>query len=210
MAATVESLIESFPYPTIAPIVGEPMYETSTAVTRQLKANVASVHLELGGGALGHLTLLMMPAVYATISATPYNIPANPGPTATIPTGTPTLVVIQATLHNHTKQLCIWHLHNNVDNALKQQLIRAVSRMYIRTLEDPHISFANITTLMLLQHLLASYRRITEHALLANDTAFQHPMPLPTTPVRIAAPPVTPPRVDPMHRPPTHSYPTRH
>ena len=48
--------------------------------------------------------------------------------------------------------------------------------MYIRTLEDPHIGFANVTTLMLIQHLLASYGQITEHALQANDSLFKGPM----------------------------------
>ena len=61
MAATVESLLESFPYPTFDPITGEPTYETITAVTRQLKANAASAHSELGGGSLGHLALIMTP-----------------------------------------------------------------------------------------------------------------------------------------------------
>ena len=127
MAATVESLIESFPYPTIAPIFGEPTYETITSVARQLKANAASNHSELGGGSLGHLALLITPAVYATISAVPYDVPANPGPTPVIPAGTPTAAIIQATIRTHGEQLRIWCLYNNVDKALKQQLICAVS-----------------------------------------------------------------------------------
>jgi hypothetical protein len=176
MAATVESLIKSFPYPTFAPIVGEPTYETITAVTRQLKANAASVHSELGGGALGHLALIMTPAVYATISVIPFAAPGNPGPTPVIPAGNPTGAIISATIRNHTEALRIWRLYNNVDKALKQQLIRAVTRMYIRTLEDPHIGFANVTTLMLLQHLLTTYGRITEHALHTNDSVFKSSM----------------------------------
>ena len=118
----------------------------------------------------------MTPAVYATISVIPFNEPGNPGPTPTIPAGTPTAAVIQATIRNHGESLRIWRLYINVDKALKQQLIRAFSRMYIRTLEDPHIGFANATTLLLIQHLLATYGHITEHALLTNDTTFRHPM----------------------------------
>lgn len=141
MAATVESLIDSFPYPTIAPIVREPTYETITAIARQLKANVAYVHSELGGGSLGHLAFLMTPAIYATISLVPFIEPGNPGPTPIIPPGRPTMDMVQATIRNHTETLQIWQLYNNVDKALKQQLIQAITRMYISTLEDPHIGF---------------------------------------------------------------------
>ncbi len=63
MAATVESLLESFPYPTFDPIISEPTYETITAIARQLKADAPSVHSELGGGSFGHLALIMTPAV---------------------------------------------------------------------------------------------------------------------------------------------------
>ncbi len=106
----------------------------------------------------------------------PFNAPGNPGPTPVIPAGNPNAAIVQATIRNHTEELRIWRLYNNVDHALKQQLIRAVTRMYIRTLEDPHIGFANVTTLMLIQHLLASYGQITEHALQANDSLFKGPM----------------------------------
>ncbi len=106
----MESLLESFPYPTFDPIIGEPTYETITAVARQLKANATSVHSELGGGALGHLALIMTPAIYATIALVPFNAPGNPGPTPIIPAGNPTAAVISATICNHAKDLHIWHL----------------------------------------------------------------------------------------------------
>ena len=175
MAASVESIIESFPYPTISAIIGEPTYESITAVARHLKANAASVHTELGGGALGHLALLMTPAVYATISLVPYNAPGNPGPTPNLDAGG-TAPVLSAIIRTHTENLRLWRLHTNLDKALKQQLIGSVNRMYIRTLEDQHIGFANVSTLDLLQHLLQAYGRITEHALSTNDTKFKTPM----------------------------------
>ena len=175
MAPTVESLIEGFPNPSILPIVGEPTYETITAVARQLKANAASVQTELGGGALGHLAIVMSPVVYATLSATPFVNPVNPGALPVIPPGT-TAAQIQAIIRHHESLLHDWRLFTNIDKALRQQLTAAVNRMYIRALEHPHIGFANVTTLQLLQHLLTTYGRITAHPLHENDTFFRKAM----------------------------------
>jgi hypothetical protein len=48
--------------------------------------------------------------------------------------------------------------------------------MYIRALEHPHIGFANITKLRLLQHFLTTYGCITAHSLHENDTLFRKAM----------------------------------
>jgi hypothetical protein len=171
MAPTVESLIEGFPNPTIQPIVGEPTYKTITAVARQLKANAASMQTELGGGALGHLAIMMYPAVYATLSAVPFIDPGNPGTAPVIPAGA-TAAQLQMTIRHHETMLYAWRLFTNVEKALRQQLTGAVNRMYIRALEHPHIGFTNISTLQLIQHLLTIYGRITAHSLHENDVFF--------------------------------------
>jgi hypothetical protein len=172
MAPTVESLIEGFLNPTIQPIVGEPTYETITAVARQLKANAASVQTELGGGALGHLAIMMLPAVYATLSVVPFVDPGNPGTAPVILLGA-TAAQIQTVIRHHETMLYAWRLFTNVDKALRQQLTGAVNHMYIHALEYPHIGFANVTTLLLAQHLLATYGRITAHSHHENDILFR-------------------------------------
>ena len=46
----------------------------------QLKANAQYVYSELGGGAFGHLGMVLSNAQYATISQTPFVKPARPTP----------------------------------------------------------------------------------------------------------------------------------
>ena len=107
MAATsIEALFESFPHPVIPPIEGLPTYESITNITRLLNANAASVHSELGGGALGHLAITISPAVYATLSAIPFVVPINPGPAPVLaPNGT--AAQISATIRDHKEALRI-------------------------------------------------------------------------------------------------------
>ena len=77
-----------FEYPELTPIRGEPTFDTLDCLIKQLKANACSVHSNLGGGAHSHLGLVISPASYALISATPFNRPAFPGTQAVIPPGT--------------------------------------------------------------------------------------------------------------------------
>ena len=58
---------------------GTPTYETLQKIKDQLKANAASVTSNLGGGANGHLGLVLTPAEYKNISDIPYQQPKHPG-----------------------------------------------------------------------------------------------------------------------------------
>jgi hypothetical protein len=171
MAATVESLIESFPHPTIPPIQGQPTYESITDVVQLLNANAASVHSELGGGALGHLTLTVSTAVYATLSAQPFVAPVNPGPTPNLTGATVAQTTVR--IRNHKEALRLWREYQNVDAALKQQIINAVEKLYIRTLQHRHTGFANVNTRQIISHLLQTYGNITPTDIGANDRKFR-------------------------------------
>ena len=172
MATTVDSLLESFPHPTIPPIVGQPTYEAITEVTRLLNSNAASVHTDLGGGAHGHLILTVSNAVFATLSATAFVVPVNPGPTPTIPNGS-SAPDTNAITRAHREDLRVWREYINVDAALKQQLIKAVEPLYLRTKQHRHTGFSNSTTRQLIEHLLQSYGNITPTDLAKNDAMFR-------------------------------------
>ena len=49
-------------------IHGEPTFSALKLLTREVKANAMAVHSTLGGGAHGHLGLVLSPAQYADVS----------------------------------------------------------------------------------------------------------------------------------------------
>ena len=52
--------------------------------------------------------------------------------------------------------------YDATDRALKQQLLGAVDDMFVSALADPHMGYANTTTLQILTHLYATYAQITD------------------------------------------------
>jgi hypothetical protein len=70
--ATVEDVITSFPHPILPTVQDQPDYHTIHAIQKLLQANPRAIDTHLGGGALGHLGLIVLDAAYAMVDpATP-------------------------------------------------------------------------------------------------------------------------------------------
>ena len=169
MTSSTEKIVESFPYPTIPPIVGQPGYDTIAEVHLQLNANAASVQSNLRDGTPGLLYLTVTPAVFDTLSLTPFIPPANPGPEPTIPAGStgPIISDIRLQFANATR---LHKQYDATDKALKQRLLGVVDNMFVRSLRNRHIGYANVTTLQLLTDLYTVYTKISA-ANLKNNTS---------------------------------------
>ena len=76
---SVEDISNGFTTNPFPPIIGESTYETLRAIAKRLYGNALSVKTPNGGGAHGHLGMLMSPQLYATISATHWTEPEDPG-----------------------------------------------------------------------------------------------------------------------------------
>jgi hypothetical protein len=70
-ALTVEEIINEFPNPFLPKIDNEPIVEYIQVTTRLLNANAISIPSMAGGGAHGHLGIIMTQVEYAAISASP-------------------------------------------------------------------------------------------------------------------------------------------
>ena len=169
MTSSIDKIMDSFPNPTISPIVGQPGYDTIAEMHLMLNANAASVQSHLGDGALGLLFLTITPAVYNTISAIPFIPPANPGIAPTIPPGSTGPQIADIRLQ-HATAMKLYKQYDATDKALKQLLIGAVNDMFIRSLRNRHIGYANVTTLQLITHLYRTYAKINTGDLEANST----------------------------------------
>ncbi len=172
---SVDKIQASFPIQAVPPLIGEPTFESINSLHRILKANAASVPTALGGGVLGHLTLVLPANEYATLSATAFPPPNNPGPTVVVPVAGGTAAQLATAERVHKELLRIWNLYHDTDKALKQQLLSTVENVYLRALSNRHTGYANITTLQLLQHLLRVHGRITAHDLEENFIRFKKP-----------------------------------
>ena len=175
MTSSTEKIVESFPYPTIPPIVGQPGYDTIAEVHLQLNANAASVQSHLGDGTLGLLYLTVTPAVYNTLSLTPFIPPTNPGPEPNIPGNSLTGAVIADIRLQFDNASRLHRQYDRTDKALKQLLLGAVDNMFVRSLRNRHIGYANVTTLELLTHLYSTYAKISAADLEANTARMKLP-----------------------------------
>ena len=78
-SAAVDYISTYFENPTLSKIHGEPTYNTLRKMKNELMRNAASVPTDLGGGANGHLGLLLTPTEYLAVNATAYIRPLHPG-----------------------------------------------------------------------------------------------------------------------------------
>ena len=73
------------PHSSIPPIIGQPTYSSIHEIHQFLSSNAASIQSNLGCGTLGLIYLTLSLTVYATLLASLFVPPPNPGATATIP-----------------------------------------------------------------------------------------------------------------------------
>jgi hypothetical protein len=78
--STVEYTIASFLHPILPKVQGEPDYHTIHSIRKLLRSNAWSIESHLGGGDLGHLSIIVSIATYATVApAHPWVNPESPG-----------------------------------------------------------------------------------------------------------------------------------
>ena len=88
MPSTIYKIMDGFPFPTIAPIIGPPNFETISKLHMKLISNAASVQSNLGDGTIGLLRLTISPIFYTTLSPTEFVLPVNSGSEPIIPNDT--------------------------------------------------------------------------------------------------------------------------
>jgi hypothetical protein len=113
-----------------------------------------------GGGAHGHLGVIMTQVEYAIISSYPWVEPFNTNAIPIIPPGTNTVDADKlARMHAECR-----HIYNNrIDQALKKLIIEAYDNMYTSQLEDYLLQYANRSALEILMHLKKIMVSSTEH-----------------------------------------------
>jgi hypothetical protein len=143
---SVEAITASFLYSTLPKIVGRPTFTQIFAAQKLQQVNAASIRTTNGGGAHGYLGAILPPATYATIApGTPWVVPIWPGPHPVIPEGppAPTAAVLRFLTDKHTENIREHQQDNNVEHALKNQLIDCFDMAYLEGYKEQYVQFGN-------------------------------------------------------------------
>jgi hypothetical protein len=132
---TLEDVIASFPHPILPTVQGEPDYQTIHAIRKLLQANTRAIDTYLGGGALGHLGLIVSDAAFTIIAPTGANGPilwTNPTAPGRVPTvlDQGTAAHLSAVRHSWEEDVLAYSTFNTVQQALKKQIITVFYPMY--------------------------------------------------------------------------------
>lgn len=158
-----DQFITSFPNDTLPQVADIPTYKALKELKSSIKENATSIPSKKGGGQHGYLSIVLSPAAYANISGTPFIVPLYPGATPNI----------QQIVQNHEERLRECRKYNNVQKALKEQLLTAINSNYVQVLKDPNTRFNNITVRQILYHLFQTYGKITPYDLEENEKGFK-------------------------------------
>ena len=174
MPTAIDKIVDGFPFPTISPIIGAPNYETIAKVHLKINSNATSVKSNLGCGTLGLLQLTVSPAVYATLSATAFINPVNPGADPTIPSiaSGPQITNLRYT---HDVSTAVFNEYNQTDKAICQMLIAVVEKMFTRSLCHRYVGYGTTNTRTILDHLYATYAKISSDDLQDNNAQLRAP-----------------------------------
>jgi hypothetical protein len=157
----------TFPHPILTVITGTPTNSSLQLLKKQLFANARAIPSTRGGGANGHLALIMTAAVYLARTNIAFDLPVHPGPAPAHAQGA-TAPQITETNRQYTADLQEYRLYLTVQEELKKHLLAAVPPMYLRTLEDPDLGFADVTSITMLTHLQDTYGQISREEIDAN------------------------------------------
>jgi hypothetical protein len=168
-------ITDNFPHKSIAPIAGQPTHQTIQELHLKLNENAVKVHLNLGNGLLRHLSVTVAPAIFNTLSATPFVLPPNPGIAPAFPdaaTGPAIANIRQTFKEEHAEFKCCM----DACNAVSTLVVKVIDPVCLAALRLPCIDgLGNRTPLEILAHLCTDHANITPGNLEQNGLAMQQP-----------------------------------
>ena len=163
MTITVDYAGTYFEFPVLTKIHGEPTYENLHALKNQLKSNAQSLVSNLGGGAHGHLGLVLTSTEYALVSDVEYEPPVHPG-SLHIPAFTAQHESIQLR-EDHREQIRIFRETIDVEKTLIKQIVQALDPEYLQELRDDATNSIALSLPAILKHLFDCFGEIDPDAL---------------------------------------------
>jgi hypothetical protein len=164
---TVEDVVASFSHPILSTVQGEPDYQTIHAIQKLLQANARAIDTHLGGGALGHLGLIVSDTAYPIITPPGENgpilwtNPKTPGHAQTV-LDQGTAAHLSAVRHSWQEAVLTYRTFNTVQQALKKKITTAFEPMYLDIFNEDMVGFAIITTQELVGGVICLVNSVNE------------------------------------------------
>jgi hypothetical protein len=175
MGLSVADLVAKCSVKTLPIITGEPDYPSIGQTIQTLYGNAASLPTTIGGGAHGHIGLIMITIFYATLTPTAYMVPDDPGPVVThAANATPSARERNTSTYKEARH--IYNNNANMDLALKTQIIDAIKDRYLCELRNKYTGYLGVTARDLIDHLLDRYGKITPADIVACKQRINEPI----------------------------------
>jgi hypothetical protein len=163
-----------FPHPTLTPLTDKPSERSIRLLKREVFANAIAIHSTRGGGAHGHLFLVVPQAEYNNMGLPLFVQPVHPGPNP-VHGDAPTAAQITETNRQYTQNLTEFTLYRTATQEIKRQLLDAIPATYIDSLSDSLWGFTNVSPANILEHLTNTYGDVTPTDLEDNRNQLQAP-----------------------------------
>ncbi len=160
-----------FQHKVLTKVHGKPTYESLQTLATEIKANAGSVPSTAGGGANGHLGVILSAARYATLANTvPWIQPTNPGPfTPPDPPGTAAQIEAARDVWREANQA--FALSQATEKALVAQIVESIDPIYIRALLNRTTGQFSTNIRAVMTHLFTTYGQITPQQVTAKQQA---------------------------------------
>ena len=161
-----------FQFPELTKIQDEPETQSLIVIRNEVKANAMTVHTILGGGAYGHLGLVLTPEQYAQVpDSTPYEKPEHPGVFEVVEQGTQYQIL--ANEHKYQEAIRLFREVQSVELALVQQIVAAIEPKYLLALRDRTTNKIENNIAEIFSHLFDTYGDITTEDLTSFRTRLE-------------------------------------
>jgi hypothetical protein len=160
MRLSVADIVAKFPVKTLPIITGEPDYASIGQIIQTLYGNEASLPTTIGGGAHGHIGLIMTTVLYATLTPMAYTVPDDPGPVVThAANASPSIRERNTITYKEARRM--YDNSANMDSALKTQIIDTIEDTYLCELRNKYTGYLGVTARYVIDYLLDRYGKIT-------------------------------------------------
>jgi len=153
---------------TALPRESEPEAHDIKQLRKEVRNNLLSVHSTRGGGAHGHIALMMNAADYLDLAGIAFNAPVHPGAAPVHAAGARQAHTILETNRKFQAAIQEFNLYLSVQLLVKNQILDAVPNRYLEILEDNEDEYNNVTIEQMMNHLITNYGSVSNADLAEN------------------------------------------